>query len=130
MLRIYSLKVFISENICRIYLQDIPVPIKHYGSGRKAWLLIKIFTIHSPSLLSSFFRREEKRGSEKTKLWSKVMPFCSIILMMNFIGINKRCSTETQKYETEITLHIYTIYTGWSKKILWIDLEEKCLRNS
>ena len=42
-------------------------------------------------LFYPFFRREEKRGSEKPKSWSKVMPFGSIILMMNFIGINKRC---------------------------------------
>ena len=30
--------------------------------SRKAWLLITIFAIHSPFLLNSFFRREEKRG--------------------------------------------------------------------
>ena len=37
--------------------------------------------LYSFSFFSSlFFRREDKRGKECTKSWSKVVPFCSIFL--------------------------------------------------
>ena len=39
----------------------------------------RLLLIHSP-LFPSFFRREEKRGKEWPKSWSKVMPFWSIVL--------------------------------------------------
>ena len=46
----------------------------------RAEITITIFAIHSPFLLPSFFRREEKREKEYPKSWSKLMTLCSIIL--------------------------------------------------
>ena len=52
----------------------------YWRSSIKAWLLI--FAIHFPFLLPFYFRREEKERKEYLKSWSKVMPFCSIVLTL------------------------------------------------
>ena len=54
---------------------------KFFWSSRKALLLITIFATHFHFLLLSFFKREEKRGKEQPKSWSKVMPFNSIVFL-------------------------------------------------
>ena len=43
---------------------SLPLEPNSIGCGRKAWLLVTIFAIHSPLLLPSFFRREEKGGTK------------------------------------------------------------------
>ena len=44
--------------------------------------LSRFLLLHSPFLFLLFFRREEKKGKEYPKSWSKVMPFVSIMVIL------------------------------------------------
>ena len=60
---IASLKRWWNYNIYQVCKDGMKLNFPFLRSSRKAWLRITLFAIHSPFLLPSFFKREEKKGN-------------------------------------------------------------------